>query len=105
MAQVLVELQMNHDVADTVRTSRDSTCDDTKGVRLSVADDTGSDQSSPILNAKASSKGEMPGGPGAFQGSSSTILLLRGLSGKCRKENTEHDIDMFKTSCNQLCSL
>ena len=81
MAQVLFEPQMNHDVADTVRTSRDSTCDDTNDARLSVADDTESDQSSPKLSAQACSKGERPGGRGAFQGSSSTILLLRGLSG------------------------
>ena len=47
MAQVLFEPQMNHDVAHTVRTSRDSTCNDTNDVRLSAADHTGSDQSSP----------------------------------------------------------
>ena len=84
LAEVLLELQMSHDMADTVRTGRDSTCDDTNNVRLSVADDTGGGQSSPKLNAKTCSTGERPGGPGAFQGSSSAILLLRGLSGKCR---------------------
>ena len=81
MAQVLFEAQKNHVVADTVRSSRDSTCGDTNDVRLSVADDTGSDQSSPKLSAQACSTGERPGGPGAFQGSNSTIFLLRGLSG------------------------
>ena len=75
MAQVLFEPQMNHVVADKVRTGRDSTCDDTNDVRLSVADDTGTDQSSPKLSAKACSKGERPGGPGAFQGCESALFL------------------------------
>ena len=81
MAQVLFEPQMNHDVADTVRSSRDSTCDDPTDAKLSVADDTENDQSSPKLSAQACSTGERPGGPGAFQGWSSRIFLLRGLSG------------------------
>ena len=57
MAQVLFEPQMKHGAADTVRTGRDSTRDDTNDVRLSVADDTGSDKSSPKLSAKDYSKG------------------------------------------------
>ena len=56
MAPVLFEPQMNDDVADTVRTSRDSRCGGTNDVSLSVADDSGSSQSSPKLSAKACSK-------------------------------------------------
>ena len=57
----------------------------TNDVRLSVADDTGSDQSSTKLSAKDCSENERPGGPGAFQKSNSTMFLFRGLSGKCPK--------------------
>ena len=55
IAQELFEPHMHHGVADTVRTGRYSTCDDTNTVRLGVADDTGSDQPLPKLSAKSCS--------------------------------------------------